>query len=275
MSRLRHPIRAIREPFGTAGLVVACIALIAALGGTAIAAGKLTSKQKKEVEKIAKKFAGKPGAPGAQGPAGPQGAAGANGKDGAAGQNGTNGTNGTNGASVSAQELGAGDPNCPAGGSEFKVGSGTPSYVCNGSPWPGGGLLPSGETETGTWAAAGENRLEYSENGSSELVKTEANSTVLAPISFALPVKPAPEVIYVEGASATDCPGIQEGLPTAEPGKLCVYLKKVTGSSSTPIFTPGSEFFLAVGADSMGTVAYLTCENSTCVWAGVWAVTAE
>src|SRR5262249_46017666 len=108
----------IREPFGTAGLVVACVALIAALGGTALAAAKLNSTQKKEVEKIAKKFAGKPGAPGAAGPPGPAGPPregggqgrkrghpqdganrkdGGNGKDGANGKDGTNGTNGTDG----------------------------------------------------------------------------------------------------------------------------------------------------------------------------------
>ena len=66
MKRLRHPIRAIREPFGTAGLIVACVALVLALTGAAFAAAGLTGKQKKEVEKIAKKYAGKPGAAGAQ-----------------------------------------------------------------------------------------------------------------------------------------------------------------------------------------------------------------
>src|SRR5690349_24138099 len=95
MNRLRHPVRAIREPFGTAGLIVACVALIAALGGTALAAAKLNSTQKKEVEKIAKKYAGKPGAPGAQGSAGPAGNDGSNGTN---RTNGTDGEDGTDGA---------------------------------------------------------------------------------------------------------------------------------------------------------------------------------
>jgi len=290
MKRLRHPIRAIREPFGTAGLVVACVALIAALGGTALAAGKLTGKQKKEVEKIAKKFAGKPGANGAQGPAGPQGTAGANGKDGAAGQNGTNGTNGTNGASVSVQELGLGDENCAAGGSEFKVGSGTPTYACNGeegSPWPAGGVLPSGQTERGTWGGNGSNRSVYSLNEETgELEQEQSNTIQIIPISFALPVKPAPEVLFskqleqewsgetvepVEG-----CPGLdEEGLPMADPGKLCVYQRR-TSAEGNPIFFGGTQAFPEEqGADSMGTEVAFPCGGANCFWTGVWAVTAE
>ncbi len=68
------------------GVVIAVIALIFALAGTAFAAAKLNGTQKKEVKKIAKKYAGKRGktgpagangAPGAQGPGGPRGPAGA------------------------------------------------------------------------------------------------------------------------------------------------------------------------------------------------------
>jgi hypothetical protein len=103
MSRLRHPIRAIREPFGKAGLIVACLALVFAMAGGAFAAkGALTGKQKKEVEKIAKKYAGAPGpagAAGAQGPAGPAGPAGAKGETGAAGT-GSAGAPGANGKTV-------------------------------------------------------------------------------------------------------------------------------------------------------------------------------
>jgi hypothetical protein len=86
MKRLTYPIRAIREPFGAAGLVVAIVALVAALGGGAYAAsGGLNGKQKKEVAKIAKRFAGKPGARGATGPAGAKGATGAPGAPGQTG----------------------------------------------------------------------------------------------------------------------------------------------------------------------------------------------
>ncbi len=89
MPRLKHPVRAIREPFGKAGLTVAVVALVMAMVGGAYAAGKLTSGQKKEVEKIAKKFAGKPGL---------AGAAGTNGTNGTNGKPGTNGKEGPEGS---------------------------------------------------------------------------------------------------------------------------------------------------------------------------------
>ena len=75
-SRLRHPINSIREPFGKAGLIVGVIALVFAMLGGAYAASALSGKQKKEVEKIAKKFVGKPGAPGANGTNGEDGTTG-------------------------------------------------------------------------------------------------------------------------------------------------------------------------------------------------------
>jgi hypothetical protein len=106
------------DRFGTAGVILGIIALILALGGTALAAsGKLTSKQKKEVEKIAKKYAGKPGAPGAPGAVGPQGPGGPKGDTGAQGPQGEEGPQGP-----------------------------------QGEPWTAGGTLPSNETEMGTWA---------------------------------------------------------------------------------------------------------------------------
>ena len=228
MKRLRHPIRAIREPFGTAGLVVACVALIAALGGTALAAAKLNSTQKKEVEKIAKKYAGKPGAPGATGPAGAQGAAGAAGKDGTNGTNGkdgTNGTNGTNGSpgkSVKATDIPPETAKCEErGGTELEVeGSGSASEICNGkegSPWTAGGTLPPGATETGAWS----------------FTASSANADkILASVSFPiLLAKPLTSAhVHFQGLPTEEtfeevCPSGAFGsaLPTAKPGELCVY----------------------------------------------------
>lgn len=177
MKRLRHPVRAIREPFGTAGLVVACVALIAALGGTAFAAAKLSPTQKKEVEKIAKKFAGKPGAPGApgaQGPAGPAGKDGSNGAPGPKGATGAEGATGETGATGATGDTGvagespeghgftgaeeAGPPiegKCNGAGGVLYEAASKEHIVCNGkegSPWTAGGVLPSGKEETGTWA---------------------------------------------------------------------------------------------------------------------------
>lgn len=147
--------RKFHDRFGSAGVVISVIALIAALGGTAIAAAGLTAQQEKQVKKIAKKYAGKPGPPGATGPVG---TAGANGKD---GTNGTNGKNGTDGESVAISaykgeecEEGEGEE-----GAKFTNAKGT-AYACNGkegSPWTVGGVLPTGKTLKGMWGAgAGE-----------------------------------------------------------------------------------------------------------------------
>jgi Collagen triple helix repeat (20 copies) len=119
MQRLRHPIRSAREPFGKAGLTVAILALVLAMVGGAWAAAGLTGKQKKQVIKIAKKYAGKPGAAGPAGSAGPVGPAGPKGETGAAGGEGKAGTNGEPGK--------------------------------EGSPWTVNGTLPSEKTEKGTW----------------------------------------------------------------------------------------------------------------------------
>jgi hypothetical protein len=76
LRELRNSIPARREPFGKAGLIVACCALLLACTGAAFAAGRLTGPQRKEVAKIAKKFAGKAGQVGAAGPQGPAGSQG-------------------------------------------------------------------------------------------------------------------------------------------------------------------------------------------------------
>jgi hypothetical protein len=91
MSRLRHPIRAIREPFGKAGLTVAVIALVFAMVGGAFAAAGLNGKQKKQVTKIAKSFQGT-GPAGASGIAGPKGDPGPQGSEGPKGEQGPAGS---------------------------------------------------------------------------------------------------------------------------------------------------------------------------------------
>jgi hypothetical protein len=245
MKRLRHPITSIREPFGKAGLIVACLALIAALGGTAFAAAKLNGTQKKEVEKIAKKFQG-------TGPAGPQGSAGANGKDGSNGTNGkdgANGANGANGKSVLTATLNPGQGGCSEGGLTVEVeGSGVKKSVCNGEegeegeqgepgtpgtpgapgpqgePWTVGNVLPPNAVETGSWYASG-------------------SGTVYTPISFPIAMAAgvkAAHVFFGTGEEAEievsegvfektefqkHCPGLSyKGPLVANPGELCVYV---------------------------------------------------
>jgi len=229
-----------RDRFGTAGLVVAIVALVLALGGTALAAkGALTGKQKKEVEKIAKKYAGKPGAPGATGPAGPAGAAGAKGDTGAKGDKGekgdtgnpgtpgTPGTPGADGKSVESIPIATGEASCEGnGGTVLEVEeSGEPQEICNGSPWTVGSL-PNGKTETGMWAVGHET----------------AETAALAPVSFAVPLASTTgmSVHFINvageeekfseaiGPKPAECSGTGVS-PTAAPGNLCVYESSRSG----------------------------------------------
>jgi hypothetical protein len=81
----------IQQKLGTAGFVIAIVALIVALGGAAYAAMPgLNSKQKKEVKKIATGLV-------KSGPAGPNGPAGAKGDIGAQGASGATGAAGGTG----------------------------------------------------------------------------------------------------------------------------------------------------------------------------------
>lgn len=160
-------IARLRDRFGTAGLVVAILALVVALAGGAYAASNgLTSQQKKEVKKIAKKEAkkyagapGPPGAPGATGPAGPAGA------DGAAGKEGPEGPQG--------------DPG--------EVGP-------EGSPWTVGGVLPSGETLMGHWSFGA-------------IAEETAIAPVSISFGIPLQEAPEIVYIDSEGGEAEECPG--------------------------------------------------------------------
>ncbi|MGN6202677.1 MAG: hypothetical protein ACTHNY_09760 [Solirubrobacterales bacterium] len=119
-------LKRIHNKLGTAGLLVAVVALIAAVAGTAFAAGGLTKKQEKQVIKIAKKYAGKPGA---QGPKGDTGPAGAQGPKGDVGPNGDKGDTGSQG------------PEGPPGPTETE--------------------LPVGKTMRGVWSFLGKGQPEY------------------------------------------------------------------------------------------------------------------
>jgi hypothetical protein len=248
----RHPVRAIREPFGTAGLVVAITALILATTGAAVAASGLNGKQKKEVEKIAKQFAGKQGAAGAPGATGAPGSVGAAGGKGEKGDAGTNGTNGS-----------AGSPGTP--GKE-------------GSPWPAGGTLPSGKTETGTWAISATDPAQAS------------TVSPYASISFPIPLPQAgePESAFAFNQEKTEaedfgtsgCSGTVEE-PTAPPGKLCVYtqfeLGENVGALIYEVISPFKAYGVS-GAIMKGPGLHPTeiepFQSASLEAFGTWAVTA-
>ncbi len=221
----------IHQRLGTAGLIVAVVALVAALGGTAFAAAQLNPTQKKEVRKIAKKYAGKRGPRGKRGPKGKPGNDGAQGPQGdpgpkgEKGDTGAPGKDGNDGKSVSVSPYSGSECAEAEGeeGAEFTNDSGT-AYACNGkegSPWTAGGTLPEGATETGSWFGV--------TNGSGELK--------LASISFPIPLQ-APLTPTASGApSFVISPGVNECSGT---GDFSAGSALVTGVSASGTCTVGA-----------------------------------
>lgn len=260
----------IRRQFGTAGLIVALVALVAALGGGAWAAsGGLTTKEKGQVKAIAKKFAGKngkngaagaPGAPGAVGSQGPQGVQGPKGDDGEDGEDGTDGKN----VQLGTPTVGE----CAAGGTTVQV-EGTPASkkaVCNGEPWTAGGTLPTGRTETGTYLASQESGGHFLE----ELALAE----ISFPIPLSAPITQEAKVIFnttaldanCENSAHTGTASVQN--PEAKPGFLCIY--QLDSENLT---------FEAAGGPSdpvgvSGTWLSFTVDGEPGYSRGTWAVTA-
>lgn len=241
-------LRRIREPFGTAGLIVAVVALVAALGGGAYAArAALSGKQKKEVQRIAKteakKYAGKNGEVGPAGPAGMPGAkgdAGAAGAIGPVGQTGPIGPVGPKGdrgpAGIAGESpivvpLGPQVANCEnVGGVKVIDVEGGAAFACNGTSGTGGegypDALPAGKTETGIFEFFGKNGVPAGPGA----------PFILSSISFPLRLaSPAEEIVYFNPASHTEeeeekCPGETK----AKPGVLCLY--RGSGSAEPPRF---------------------------------------
>jgi hypothetical protein len=283
----------LHDRLGTAGFVIALIALVAALGGGAYAAsGGLTGKQKKEVEKIAKKYAGKPGAEGKQGPAGAggpkgdAGAAGATGTSGSAGEKGERGERGEegepgesgingksvlNGTVAPGAGLGTtGDFYIDTATDEIygpKAGTnwGTPTSLKGESGFTE--TLPSGKTETGTYVAGAEAGGFFLE----ELVQKE--------ISFPIPLSAEIAEDHFEivtGTPGAHCENAAHAGPSsisnpeAAPGYFCLFQAISTGLT----FESANGF----GGDTIGrtgTVLTYTVTNATEAFTnGTWAVTA-
>jgi hypothetical protein len=272
----------LREPFGKAGLIVAVMALVVALGGGAIAAnsgGDATASAKKknkakkkakgatvaQVRKIAKQEARKfaNSNPGPQGPQGLPGIQGPAGKDGV----GSKGDTGDNGKSAAVTEIPAEEEGCnELGGAEVKQeGAAEGVEVCNGpegSPWTAGGTLPSGETMTGTYATAAMEGV-----------------GLVAGLSFPIPLA-APlgggDVVIVKSAEASpvacDDGDAENGAPgpanpEADPGKLCLFVGSVVAPGAPVAIvnpTTGTPGASVAGAAALSGAASL----------GTWAVTA-
>jgi hypothetical protein len=250
-SKRKRFSRRLKEPFGKAGLTVAILALVLAMvGGAYAAGGGLNGKQKKEVTKIAKKYAGKPGPAGAPGPAGSAGAtgpAGAVGPAGAAGKAGATGTEGPEGP--------------------------------EGSPWTAGGVLPEGQTEKGVWAVAG--KASEKEEASAAPISFTIPLEVGPTPHFIGEEAGEGEANFNAETFPAGCKGTAENPanvanPIAQPGNLCVYAHQVFNAK--PYLGLG---FLnveagGIGAGQTGTALLFESEAAGNMAAnGVWAVTAE
>jgi hypothetical protein len=245
MNSLKHPIRAIREPFGTAGLIIAIIALIAAVGGTAFAAAGLNGKQKKEVKSIAKSFQGT-GPQGPAGPAGPAGAAGA-GSTGPQGEKGATGATGANGTP------GAKGPTGPTGAS--------------GATGSIGATLPSGLTENGNWS-----------------IITNVNEFFTGPFAISYPIPLAGSSEKIEYLNVEDTENsvgsgkceLELGNPAAKPiapkGTLCVFTRSEEQGSVAFV----GENIINKKDSPAGTFIWASAnEGGELSLYGTWAVTAK
>ena len=180
-------------------LLVAVVALVAALGGTAVGGVAITvlnKKERKQVKKIAKKLDRKielkPGPKGDIGAQGPKG------------DTGTTGPQGPKGD--------PGDPGPP------------------GTSALDGGSIPSGTTVTGTWGGRYVNALAGTQTNSyllpysfplpAPVALTDANVNFGA--STAAPV----------GDADPACTG-SASVPTAPGGKVCIYVNSGTRDNST------------------------------------------
>ncbi|MGH7484032.1 MAG: hypothetical protein ACREMY_00330 [bacterium] len=296
-----------RDQIGTAGLVVAIIALIAALTGGALAAtgggplastsaqrqfkkgkSKLTKQQIKEVEKLAKKYAGKDGGPGPPGPKGDAGATGV-GKEGSAGKEGKEGKEGEEGASVLATQVAIGDETACSklGGAKYEVeGSDVSTEVCNGkegSPWTAGGTLPPGAVEEGTWAFdRSVEKFTTEVGGVVQEVTVGDSEKIRVPISFPIPLAGALDSTKVhyssEATFATFCLVTASSPTVVNNGELCVYeqpeaQEPVKGTTFDGIYKPGSKFTANTkGALAFGAVLRFNLPTENAHGAGSFAV---
>jgi hypothetical protein len=245
------------------------------LGGAALAAQGLNGKQKTEVEKIAKKYAGKPGPAGSNGTNGSNGAKGDTGATGANGTAGTAGTAGTNGKSVTVTTINSGGSKCESrAGAEVKQeGAGSGTAVCNGKDGTTGftETLPSGKTETGTWTASGFASWE--------------TTNIPSSISFPIPLaEPSEEVVYLTKTETTasttttppsGCKYEVSGKPVAPSGKLCVFTLLETHGDITGIETPSAVGDLVTGAFLKAQAVEFEGEIGWLEIQGVWAVSAK
>jgi hypothetical protein len=207
---------------GGRGSNPASASVAAAGGGSRASSVAVAAKKKKKAAPTGKPGPRGPAGPaGAAGPAGPAGSTGTQGSQGPAGAAGSAGAAGGNGTSVTSSEIEVGGEQCNGqGGAELTSASGK-TAVCNGTT----GFtetLPAGKTEKGDWSI---------------LQSVPGPRYASASVSFVIPLKAAPTVVYVKAPTEQEqakheflptpagCTGNVED-PGATKGHLCVFASK-------------------------------------------------
>lgn len=251
----------LREHFGAAGLVVAVVALVVALTGTALAAKYIITKSSQIKPSVLKELKGK------QGPKGDTGAAGASGAKGDAGATGPAGNPGGSGATGATGSTGAGTT-----GATGPTGKGTTGPTGAGATGPTGNIgdtLTSGKTETGTWTMPA--------------TEVPPSSSV---ISFPIPLSASllgSQMKYIPSAGSvpTECENTEHAgtasaaNPEATKGFLCIFdaIGELEGNAPLAL-SPATG---AGGIETAGTVlvALAKVVGGFAGYAGgTWAVTA-
>jgi hypothetical protein len=261
----------LRNRLGIPGIISVTALVLAMAGGAYASKSVIITKLSQIAPGVQKQLKkpgppGTPGAPGAPGAKGDSGVAGPKGDPGAPGI----GTPGAAGKSVSVTDVSAGEPECGGRGGAILEQEGNPasaSELCNGeegSPWTAGGTLPAGATETGVW----------SPTSAGGLIK---EGETYFQISFTLPLANAPDFVAVkpgEDKSAEGCPGVVDGVPTADSGKLCVYLAPGFHKANLTFYAldPTASFESEATAPP-GIILDVNCSGAGCLAWGTWAVT--
>lgn len=254
-------MNAAKDRLGTAGLIVAILALVAALGGGALAA--TGGKSEATASKAKKGPRGPKGPPGPKGAKGDKGDTGAAGAGGPAGSKGDKGDTGSPGSPGSPGTAGVTGPTGPTGKTGLTGSTGPTGSCCTAT-------LGSGKSETGTWSV----------EAATEGVKFQ---TITFPIPLPGTIS-GTNIHFINesgeekaGNSKTDCPGSAEA-PTAAAGHLCIYAGAVSAAEGVGyefqgIARAGAVDFNTSGASTAGALMILFGIEGF-HGNGTWAVTA-
>jgi hypothetical protein len=274
-------LQGIRRRAGSPALIVAVIALVVALAGSAYAAKKYVITSTSQIKpSVLKSLQGKAGANGANGTNGAPGAKGDKGDQGAPGKDGQNGTPGK---SIVMTPIPTGEAECAEQGGSKLEREGEPTsetFICNGEkgvqgePWTPNSVLPPGATETGGWSFNG---TAADTEGLYALVSFPIQSKFAfseAHVHYIAEGETAPVACEGKNALGEILPG-NVNFPRARPGELCVY-ESATAQGSVESTFDGIYNLQGLGtkgASRSGALIHFKEITGVAFGSGSWAVT--